>query len=373
MRKAAFVYDKILSAHVLSDEHVFKPSRLQLTYELLNSYGAFDDSKPVKPRMAEEDELSIFHNPDYVSAIRDISDGIDRRDALDYNVSHYGDNPPYNGMYEASALVVGASLTAADLVTGGNSEVAFNISGGLHHAMPARASGFCIFNDVVIAVKHLVNQGNRVAYVDIDAHHGDGVQHAFYESNQVLTISMHESGKYLFPGTGETNETGEGPGKGYSVNIPLFPKTDDDIYLWAFRQIVPPLVKAFNPDVLVTQLGCDAYHVDPLTDLMLTTDGYTKLVKELGKLAPKWVALGGGGYDMDAVVRLWTLAYGIMLEREFPDEIPEDFQKKYGIKKLRDTDKPHIDEDMLKMARQFAKQGVDDIKRRVFSVHGLKY
>jgi acetoin utilization protein AcuC len=372
MRRAAFVYDEIQSAHVLRDDHVFKPGRLQLTYELLKSYGAFDDSKPVKPRMADEADLLLFHNPDYVSAIRDLSIGSDRRDALDYNISHYGDNPPYNGMYEVSALVVGASLAAADLVTSDRADVAFNISGGLHHAMPARASGFCIFNDAAIVTKHLVNQGYRVAYVDIDAHHGDGVQNAFYESNEVLTISLHESGRYLFPGTGDTEETGNGAGKGYSVNIPLFPKTDDEIYLWAFREIVPPLIKAFKPDVLVTQLGCDTYYMDPLTDIMLTTDGYTKLVKELGKLVPKWVALGGGGYDMDAVVRLWSLAYGIMLEREWPDEIPADFQKKYGIKRLRDADKPHVDDDMLKMARQFAKQSVDEIKRMVFPIHSLK-
>jgi len=373
MRRAAFVYDEVQSKHVLRDDHVFKPSRLQLTYELLDSYGAFATSKPVKPRIAEETDLLLFHKPDYVSAIRDISDGIDRRDVLEYNISHYGDNPPYNGMYEASAMVVGASLTAAELVTSGKTDVAFNISGGLHHAMPSRASGFCIFNDAAIVVKYLANQGNRVAYVDIDAHHGDGVQHAFYDSSEVLTISLHESGRYLFPGTGETEETGLGAGKGYSVNIPLFPKTDDEIYLWAFREIVPPLVKAYKPDVLVTQLGCDAYYIDPLTDLMLTTDGYTKLVKELGKLVPKWVALGGGGYDMDAVIRLWTLAYGVMQECEWPDEIPASFQKKYGIKRLRDADKPHVDDDMLKMARQFARQSVDDIKRMVFPIHGLKY
>lgn len=373
MRKAAFVYDKALSAHILRDDHVFKPSRLQLTYELLNSYGAFDGSKPVKPRTADDAELLLFHNSDYISAVRDIGNGVDRRDALlEYNISHYGDNPPYNGMYEASALVVGASLTAADLVIRGKADVAFNISGGLHHAMPSRASGFCTFNDAAIAIKYLVKQGCRVAYIDIDAHHGDGVQHAFYDSKEVLTISIHESGRYLFPGTGETDETGFGVGKGYSVNLPLFPKTDDDIYLWAFRQIVPPLIKAFKPDVLVTQLGCDTYYMDPLTDFMLTTEGYTTLIKELGKLSTRWVALGGGGYDMDAVIRLWTLAYGVMLEREWPDEIPADFREKYGIKRLRDTDKPHVDVDMLTMARQFARLGVDDIKHNIFPIHGLE-
>ena len=372
MRKAAFVYEKIQSMHVLRDDHVFKPSRLQLTYELLQSYGAFDISKLVTPKMADDNDILLFHNADYVSAVRDLSHGIDRRDAfLSYNISHHGDNPPYAGMYEASALVVGASLTAAELVTSEKAEVAFNISGGLHHALPARASGFCIFNDAAIAIKWLVKQGYRVAYVDIDAHHGDGVQHAFYDSNQVLTISLHESGSYLFPGTGDASEIGSGAGEGYSVNLPFFPKTDDEIYLWAFREIVPPLIKAFKPDVLVTQLGCDAHYLDPLTDLMLTTDGYTELVKELSLLSPKWLALGGGGYDMSGVVRLWTLAYGVMVGRDWPDEIPEDFRKLYGIKKLRDTEKPQIDLDMLLMARQIARQNVNAIKRSVFPFHGL--
>ena len=199
------------------------------------------------------------------------------------------------------------------------------------------------------------------------------MQSAFYDSDKVLTISLHESGRYLFPGTGEANETGEGAGKGYSVNLSFFPKTDDEIYLWAFREIVPPLVKAFKPDVLVTQLGCDAHYLDPLTDLMLTTEGYTELVKELSVLSPKWLALGGGGYEMSAVFRLWTLAYGVMLGRDWPDEIPEDFRKLYGIKKLRDAEKPQIDAEMLAMARQFAKQNVNAIRRSVFPIHGLKY
>ncbi len=372
MRKAAFVYEKTQSMHVLRDDHVFKPSRLQLTYELLKSYGAFDISKLVAPKMPDVTELLSFHTADYVSAVHDMSDGKDRDDASAYNISTHGDNPPYAGMYEASALVVGASLTAADLVMSKKADVAFNISGGLHHALPSRASGFCIFNDVVIAIKHLLKQGCRVAYVDIDAHHGDGVQGAFYDSDKVLTISLHESGRYLFPGTGDANEIGDGAGKGYSVNIPFFPKTDDEIFLWTFREIVPPLVKAFKPDVLVTQLGCDAHYLDPLTDLMLTTEGYTELVKELSVLSPKWLALGGGGYEMSAVFRLWTLAYGVMVGRDWPDEIPEDFRKLYGIKKLRDAEKPQIDTEMLAMAKQVARQNVNTIKRSVFPFHGLK-
>ena len=166
-------------------------------------------------------------------------------------------------MYEASTWSTGASLTAAEMLAEGRVEAAFNCSGGLHHAMPNRASGFCVFNDPVIAIKYLLERGLRVAYVDIDAHHGDGVQHAFYDSDRALTISLHQSGDYLFPGTGFVDEMGAGRGLGYSVNLPLYPYTNDEIYLWALNSVVVPLVKAFNPDVLATQLGMDPTSATP--------------------------------------------------------------------------------------------------------------
>ena len=371
MQRSAFVYEEAQSRHVLRDDHVFKPTRLQLTYELLRSYGAFDDSPPVPPRTAEEAEILKFHTREYVAAVKDLSQGEKRSDAASFNFSAYGDNPPYEGMYEVSLLVVGASVTAAELVSGGKADVAFNISGGLHHAMPGHASGFCIFNDAVIAIMSLVDQGLRVAYVDIDAHHGDGVQYAFYTSDQVLTISLHESGRFLFPGTGNAGETGEGAGKGYSINLPLNPYTDDDTYFWAFHQIVPPLVGSFEPDILVTQLGCDTHYLDPLTHLMLTTDGYTAVVAELGKLCPRWVAIGGGGYELGVVPRQWTLAYAVMAQRDWPDEIPQAFQERYGLKRLRDAGKPAIGETYQESARRFAEQVVEEIKRTVFDLHGL--
>ncbi|MEA1958902.1 MAG: acetoin utilization protein AcuC [Chloroflexota bacterium] len=372
MKHVAMVYDPAQSQHILRDDHVFRPHRLQLTYELLDDYGAFDGSRLITPRIADESDIVTFHTPEYIDLVRDLSRGKERLDAPSHNISEYGDNPPYEGMYEAAALVVGASLTAADLVTGGDIDVAFNISGGLHHAGPNRASGFCIFNDAVIAIMSLLERGLRIAYVDIDAHHGDGVQRAFYDSDRVLTISLHESGRYLFPGTGDTTEIGNGEGKGYSVNIPFFPNTDDETYLWAFREIVPPLVKKFDPDVLVTQLGCDSHYLDPLTDISLTTAGYTEVIKEFRNLSPKWMAIGGGGYDMEAVVRLWTLAYGAMLDRDWPNEIPDAYRERYGIKRLRDTAQPTITDEMRAGALHFAKQRVSEVKRAIFPIHKLK-
>ena len=371
MRKAAFIYDQAQSRHIIGEDHVLQPNRLQLTYELLRCYGAFEDSLLVAPRMAEDEELLSFHTGDYLQAVKDLSSGREGVDAAVFNFSAEGDNPPYEGMYETSAMAVGASLLAAELVANNQVSVAFNISGGLHHAAPSYASGFCIFNDVVIAILSLLGKRLRVAYVDIDAHHGDGVQYAFYDSDRVLNISLHEWGRFLFPGTGGASEIGQGAGRGYSVNLPFFPYTDDKIYLWAFREIVPPLIAGFQPDILVTQLGCDTHYRDTLTHFALTTEGYVEVVRELGKLAPRWLALGGGGYEMGVVARAWTLAYGVMAEREWPDEIPSEFQERYGLKKLRDDAEVTIDSTAREQARLFAEQGVEELKRVVFPLHGL--
>ncbi|CAI8016538.1 Acetoin utilization protein AcuC [Geodia barretti] len=214
-RRAAFVYHDILSRHVLREDHVMVPTRLRYTYELLESYGAFQrpNAVLVEPRQAAEEEILTSHTREYGA----------------YGFSDHGDNPVYSGMYEASCWSTGGSLLAAEMVHKGEVDVAFNCAGGLHHAMPGRASGFCIFNDPVVAIKYLLDQGQRVVYVDIDAHHGDGVQHAFYDTDQVMTISLHQSGTYLFPGTGFVNEMGAGSGLGYSVNVPLYPYTNDEL------------------------------------------------------------------------------------------------------------------------------------------------
>jgi acetoin utilization protein AcuC len=373
MTMAAFVYEEAQSRHVLRQDHVFQPNRLQLTYELLQCYGAFEDSLLVAPKMAEDTDLLSFHTAEYVEAVKSLSRGEQRGDTNAFNFSATGDNPPYEGMYEVSAMAVGASLLAATLVARGEVNVAFNISGGLHHAAPGYASGFCVFNDAVIAILSLVKQGLRIAYVDIDAHHGDGVQRAFYESDRVLTISLHEWGRYLFPGTGDVGEKGKGAGTGYSVNLPLLPYTDDQTYIWAFKEIVPPLVDRFQPDIILTQLGCDTHYLDPLTHLMLTTAGYTGVVEQLKVLAPTWVALGGGGYEMGVVARAWTLAYGVMAEREWPDEIPAEFQDLYGLKRLRDEGTLTIDSasEEREQAREFAERGVAEIKRTIFPLHRI--
>ena len=372
LKKAAFVYDDALARHVLSEEHPLKSVRLRYTYELLKSYGAFEapNAVVVSPRPATEKEVLRFHAPAYLDAVKKISRGDRSVDGSAFGFGP-GDNPAFEGMYEAAGLSTGASLRGAELVASGEADAALSISGGLHHAMPARASGFCVFNDPVLAIMHLLERGMRVAYVDIDCHHGDGVQHAFYDTDAVLTISVHESGRFLFPGTGFTEETGSGKGRGYSVNLPLYPYTTDDVYLWVFGQVVPPLLEAFRPDVLVTQLGIDSHYRDPITHLALTVQGFGEAVAELSRSAPRWLALGGGGYDLQAVARAWTTSFGIMLAQQLPDEVPASYRDRYGVSTLSDTAEPPVPDGVRSEARAFAEGSVRAVGRLIFPAHGL--
>ena len=374
VRETAFVYSDRLSRHVLSEMHPMKPARLRYTYELLESYGAFGrgNTRLVEPREATEDEIASFHSREYVDAVRGMNLGEAESSAAAFNFGP-GDNPVYEGIYDAAAWSTGASLRAAELLAADEVEVAYSISGGLHHAMPGYAYGFCVFNDPVIAINHLVSRGMRVAYVDIDCHHGDGVQHAFYDTDSVLTISVHESGAFLFPGTGFVQESGAGRGRGYSVNLPLYPYTSDEVYLWAFREVVPPLIRAFRPDVLVTQLGIDSHYRDPITHIALTVQGFAEAVRELAAVSPgRWLALGGGGYDLQAVARAWTLAYGVMSEQSFPESIPDSYRERYGVLTLSDQVEPPVRDSMRNDARTFAEGSVSAVQRLIFPSHGLR-
>lgn len=371
-KRAAFVYDDALAEHRLSEEHPMKPVRLRYTYELLREYGALDGAgvELVKPREATEEEILSYHTTDYVNAVQMFSNG-------DYSVSLAkfnfgpGDNPVYDGMYDAARLSSGASMKGVELLASEETDSVFSISGGLHHAMPEYASGFCVFNDAVLAIKGLLSHGMRIAYVDIDCHHGDGVQYAFYDTDDVLTISLHEAGAFLFPGTGSVHEIGRGKGKGYSVNLPLYPYTRDDVYLWAFLEIVPPLIRAFQPDVLVTQQGVDSHYLDPITHLALTTQGFGQVVSEFKTLAPKWLALGGGGYNLQAVARSWALAFAVMSDQSLHEELPMSYSKKYGIENLYDTQTVSFEPLVNQSAKQFAEASVRAVKDAIFPAHNL--
>ena len=372
---AGFMYSPELTRNILREDHVLRPMRLRLVYELLQAYGVFErpDAVVIEPRVATDLELMSFHGRDYVESVQAFSRGEDLHRQNRYGFSDWGDNPISEGMYDAAALAAGASLVAAEAVWNGEADAVFNAGGGYHHAGPDFASGFCVFNDVVIAILRLLALGaERVAYVDIDAHHGDGVQNAFYSSNHVLTISIHQSGQTLFPGTGETAEMGEEPGVGYAVNVPLAPGTHNAAYAHVIENAVAPLIRAFNPDVLVTQQGIDTHIDDPLTHLRLTSEGHTSAVAKLGSLSPgKWLAMGGGGYDLSAVARCWAMDYAVMAGAELPDDIPQSYQENYGLKQLRDDPAPDLLEaDDARVWRE-AEESVRRVRELIFPVHGI--
>jgi acetoin utilization protein AcuC len=327
--KTAFIYTDAYFDYDYGPAHPLKIIRLKLTFELIHAYGllALPSVQTIITKRAEEDDVATFHSREYLAILKQASEGHLRGDAYAYGLGP-GDNPIFPGLYDWSLWATGATLQAVDFVAKGEGNIAFNIAGGLHHAMRSRASGFCYINDPVIGILKLLNQGRRVAYIDIDAHHGDGVQAAFYQTNQVLTISLHETGHSLFPGTGFEYEIGEREGEGYTVNLPLPPYTDDETYLWAFDEIVPPLIHTFQPDIVVTQLGVDSFYNDPLTNLHLTIRGYEKILQRIKELAPRWVGLGGGGYDVSNVARAWTLVWAVMNGVELSDGLPETFLKR---------------------------------------------
>lgn len=371
---AAFVYEDSMSRHVLSETHPMKPIRLRYTHDLSNAYGMFhaEGAALSKPRMAAVEEVATFHTPEYIRAVKAIGEGDLSSNPAAFNIGP-GDNPAYEGMYDAAMLSTGGSMRCVELLLDEGFDAAFNISGGLHHAMPNHAYGFCVFNDPVMAINELVRRGLRVAYVDIDCHHGDGVQLAYYDTDQVLTISMHESGQFLFPGTGHVQEMGTGRGRGYSVNVPLYPYTSDDLYYWTFEQVTLPLLDAFQPDALVSQLGIDTHYLDPITHLALTTQGFGKVVAKFAGLAPKWLALGGGGYDVHAVARSWTLAYGVMAGQDLADEIPDSYRRQHGVETITDrAPLPETIRSAKEDARTFAEASVRAVQRMIFPLHGIR-
>jgi acetoin utilization protein AcuC len=358
-------------------EHPLRMERLGLTWRLMEAYGLtkLPGSVVRTPQEAEERELLRFHTEEYLAVLKAANTG----QASPAVICRYGlgpgDNPVFPGLWEVARLAAGGSLLAARLVATGEVDRAFHFAGGLHHAMPDRASGFCYVNDAVLAILHLRARGLRVAYIDIDAHHGDGVQAAFYADREVLTISTHERGDRLFPGTGFVDELGEGEGRGYSVNLPLDMFTDSSIYLPAFEAVVPPLIAAFRPDVIVAQLGIDSHRTDPLTHLALDVQGFARAVSRIVELAPRLVALGGGGYDLGNVARAWTAAWAVMNDVALPPELPSGFLE-YArwlgpvVRSLWDPP-ARLDDPRRRLAQEYADRQVEAVRRLIFPEHRI--
>ena len=304
--RAAFIHCPQLEQHPYPAEFPFNSSRAGQVRQVIHSMGLLSgpDRREVAPMPAEKEALLAFHTERYVDVLKDASAGLHRPQAFIMGLGT-ADCPIFGGMYEYSALACGASLTGADLVLSGEVDAAFNPSGGLHHAFPQRASGFCYLNDVVLACMRLAAGGMRVLYLDVDAHHGDGVQAAFYDRRDVMTLSLHESGQSLFPGTGFEDETGTGDGVGYSVNIPLPVGIYDGAYLRAFGQVALPLIGAYNPDAFVLELGMDGLAGDPLTHMSLTNNAHHQILRAVKTFGRPILAVGGGGYNIANTVRAW--------------------------------------------------------------------
>ena len=312
--------------HDFGAYHPFKIHRLGLTYRLIEAYGLADrpDVKVLDPRMAEDAEALGFHSQGYLECLRLADEGTWTPNLFSHGLGS-SDNPVFPGVFDWAMSVAGASIVCAEEIASNRAERAFNMAGGLHHAMPASASGFCHVNDGVLAIQALAEAGKRVAYVDIDAHHGDGVEYAFYRRPDVLTVSIHQTGRTIFPGTGFAFETGSDEGTGYAINIPLSPGAGDDAYERAFVACVLPAIRAFEPDVLVTQLGADAILGDVVANLRLSLRGYERCLQHFHAVGLPWLALGGGGYDVGNVVRAWTLAWATILNERIADEIPSEW------------------------------------------------
>ena len=333
--RVVFVWTDEYLAYDFGPQHPLKPIRVKLTVELARAVGLFDrpNVAVVPPREATRAQLEAVHDPGYLDAVARIS--TEFRGAYEpygWGIG-IGDNPAFPGMHDASVLVCGGGVVAAEEVWQQRAEHSWYPAGGLHHAMRDQASGFCIYNDPAVSIAWLLDNGaSKVAYIDVDVHHGDGVQAAFYDDPRVLTVSLHETGHYLFPGTGFPGEVGSGDAEGTSVNVALPPYTHDDAYREVFERVVPPLVEAFAPEVLFTQLGCDTHATDPLAHLALTTKTYTWLAEILHDMAHRyaggrWIATGGGGYQIYAVVpRAWTIyAADLAGGHELPDELPSSW------------------------------------------------
>jgi acetoin utilization protein AcuC len=388
--RVALIWDDRVAGYDFGPGHPLAPIRVELTVDLIRRSGLVGAGRDgiqvdeVVPGPYPEDALLRLHREDFVDTVRRLSQDNTATASERYGLG-MGDTPAFQGMHPASLLVCGASREAARQVWEGEADHAFNPAGGLHHAMPDRAAGFCIYNDPAVAIDWLLENGaERVCYVDVDVHHGDGVEVMFADDPRVLTISLHESGRFLFPGTGRSADIG-GPGAlGSAANLPLAPGTTGSLWLEAFDHGVDPLIRAFDPDILVTQLGCDSHVTDPLAHLSLTVDDMAGVYRRLHRLAHevcdgRWVATGGGGYQLVQVVpRAWTLAFAEMTGRSLPIDTPMGWQE-LVVERTRATpprsftdDPVTLSPELHEQARRMADDAIEAIRRLVLPHHGVR-
>lgn len=375
-RRAAFIHSEQIEQYSYPEGCPFRSERAGKLRQTLYSMGLLSGQniKEVPPVSADRQVLKRFHSARYLHALKKAAKGQWDLEALHMGIGTE-DVPVWRAMYEYAALATGATLVGVDLILSGEVDIAFNPSGGYHHAFPEKAAGFCYINDNAIACSILADAGKRVLYLDVDVHNGDGVAYAFRDRSDVMTISLHENPKMLFPGTGFEDEIGEGKGKGYCVNLPLPVGTYDRAYLHAYESVAVPLIGTFDPDVIVFELGADALAGDPLAHLQLTNNTYVEVIERLLAFGKPILATGGGGYNVENSVRAWALAWtvftgdddylslgalmgGVMMEST-------DWQGGLRDRELAVTD------EQRQAVLPALDASIDIIKAKVFPVHGL--
>ncbi len=380
----ALVWDEGVVDYDFGPRHPLRPVRVELTRALVRSSDLLvGRAVEVAPARTGEDALVRVHREPYVEAVRALSARPDPERATAFGLAA-GDTPAFRGMHDAALSVCDATVDAARRVWTGEVVHAFNPAGGLHHAMPGRAAGFCIYNDPGVAIAWLLDHGaQRVCYVDVDVHHGDGVEAMFRDDPRVLTLSLHESGQFLFPGTGSVEDAGPPHARGTVVNLPMHPATTGDVWLEVFDAVADPIIRAFDADVLVTQLGCDSHHLDPLAHLSLTIDDMAAVYARLHRLAHevtrgRWIATGGGGYRLvDVVPRAWTLAFAEMTGNRLPVETPFDWRELVAERTGERApegfteDPVRLARDLVERARRAAVRTIDVTRRTSFRFHGI--
>jgi len=323
---ARFIFSDLYRKHSYGDQHPLSIPRVSLTYDLIVAYGGFTSDEVVTSKMASEEELRWFHSHEYISAMKSVeaSKCVQKNYRKRYNIGNY-ENPYFPGFFSTPATATGGSIQAAELLLDGY--VAFSPAGGMHHAMPSRANGFCFFNDPVLAITRLCHEGLRVLYVDIDAHHGDGVETAFRQNSSVTTFSIHMNTDYAYPFKGgEMTHVGENEN---AINLPLPKKLNDSEYDWAFEKIWREILSKIDFDVVVLQAGTDILHPDPLGKFSISTQQFLKVVKQIKDTVPiknkipQLIVLGGGGYHPLSLARCWLGVWGVLTNQNFPENLPQ--------------------------------------------------
>jgi len=346
-RKTVYIFHEQALNYKFHDTHPFRQERLNMTHDLMRAAGAWSDDDMIRPATASIEDIARIHTMEYIQAVRELSEPSPSEDALQkaekFGLDE-GDTPFFVNMHDSTAAIVGGSIEACEQVMSGKAARAVHLAGGLHHAMSNKAGGFCVYNDASCAIAAIREKYDaRVLYVDTDVHHGDGVQWSFYTDPDVFTFSIHETGKFLFPGTGFVHERGDGEGFGACLNMPVEPYTEDESWMECFSELLEQAVSKFKPDIIVSQHGCDAHAYDPLAHVYCSMDIYRRMPLLIRQLADaycdgRWVALGGGGYDIWRVVpRAWTLLWMTAVEHPLverlsaddPEPLPEAWLEKW--------------------------------------------